>query len=146
MTQEIKDIIRSKSMERRLEIQMNTPEEIKKRKSKKFSEEIVDVIERFEDRFFSLDSYEEEVNEIIDSDFRWLSGKDDQYEEVQFKDELEEKKKATRSPKFNKWKKKLQEKFKVKIDFYEEYYHKYGETERDNTIFQGVKVELINKK
>ncbi len=135
MRKSMTELIRNRNEEKILEIQNAPIEEVlKKKKSKNFSKEIVDVIERFESRFFSINSTEDQIYDTIENDFRWLKGKDDHYEAIQFSDNDRMKTKVTRSPKFNKWKKILEEKFEIKIDFYE-VHSNFG-------VYRGVKVDF----
>ena len=119
----------------------------KKQKSKQFSKEIINVIKRFESRFFSIDTSEDLVDVALLSDFNWVNGKGDEYEVIQFSENNKNKRNVTRSSKFNKWKKALEEKFKIKIEFYEEYSDKERTSKSGNKthiekIYKGLKADI----
>lgn len=147
--QTVQELVKSKSEERRLAIQQENErqeKQAKKEMSKQFSKEIKTFIWEFERRYFNVNSKKNDVAECILSaeryDRNYVTG--DSYEAVVFSDEEKYgKKRATRSPIFNKWKKALEDKFGLKLRFYE-----YERTERrfgssgfetyPNYIYEGI--------
>ena len=142
------------AQKRRLREYEKEQEEWKKKlDSKHFSQEIKRVINSFEHRLFNINDDDETVANIMvhHNGTRLLSWEDDTFSELQFsKDDEEGRQSVTRSGKFNKWKKSLEDKFKININIYRDYqyrdrYSNSGYATYPDRIYCGLKVQVTLK-
>ena len=133
----------------------------KKQISKDFSEEVRDVIRRFENRIFDINATKAKVADFIvdwkprgaERPFgsRSLSYSEDYFYAVKFKkDEKTGHTPITRSSKFNRWKKALEEKFDIEIWIWRDYeyksrYSNSGYETHPDQIYQGLRANVYLK-
>lgn len=139
-------------------------EEARKKReiSKKFSKEVQDIINRFEHRVFDINASKSKVAEFIvdhtpirsSNTFGTcsLSWSHENFESIKFKkDDRVGYTNITRSPKFNRWKKALEDKFKIDIWVYRDYEYKErfgnsGFATYPDEIYLGIRANVYLKK
>ena len=133
----------------------------KKQISKDFSEEVRDVIRRFENRIFDINASKTKVADFIvdwtprgaERPFgsRSLSYSEDYFYAIKFKkDETTGHTPITRSSKFNRWKKALEDKFGIVIWIWRDYefksrYSNSGYATHPDEIYQGLRANVYLK-
>lgn len=158
----VASIVKSKQKERKERAdtyEQQKMREKKKQDSKQFSGEVAYLIKQFEYNIFNLNSTNKQVADFL-LDYKgkyYITKADDLTQQMPgyiyvkpfmyalkfYKTEKMGKQSITKSSKFNKWKKALEDKFKVKIyierDYiYKERYGNSGYRTYDDEIFQGV--------
>ena len=134
----------------------------KKMMSKQFSEEVAQVINRFEHRIFDINATKNKVAEfIVDSTPRGaerpfgtqpLSYSNEYFYAVKFnKEDRSGHTMITRSSKFNRWKKALEDKFYIKILIWRDYemqsrYSNSGYATHPDQIYQGLRANVYLSK
>ena len=133
----------------------------KKQMSKQFSQEVKDVIHRFENSIFDISASKEKVADFIidwqprgaERPFgsRCIAYSDTHFQIVKFKkDERMGHTLITRSSKYNRWKKALEDKFDIVIWIWRDYefksrYSNSGYATHPDEIYQGLRANVYLK-